>query len=219
MKAANKAPPKPIKVVMHSGNYCSLILLLWQNITTGVPSTQPPQQPWAMSPTSCTCAPTWYNSFLHYVLLRISWSTDDGGPFYDDFSRSRMGPLNSSKPTTLPFCRISMHPRFTKRFAASRVAHISGRQSCGLSLRGTSLGQHVAPCFRARRISKIVASSCWSCSMSCASSSAFSASASLLIAGADVFGFFLSFAAPASFVRLVPIKAVPSVKIQQQLQV
>ena len=77
-------------------------------------------------------------------------------------SLRRIGPLKLLGSTTLPFCKISSMPCRTRSLAASLVASISGRQSCGRSLRGISLGQHVCPGFRAFSISSATSRSCWS---------------------------------------------------------
>lgn len=74
--------------------------------------------------------------------------------------RRRIGPLNDSGSTAWPFWQMSIVPSRARRLAASLVASMSGLQSLGRSLRGTSLGQHVAPAFRAARSSRIAAASC-----------------------------------------------------------
>ena len=64
------------------------------------------------------------------------------------------------KADTSPFCNTSTSPFVAKIAATSLVKHINGCH-CSLflySLRGTSLGQHVAPGLRALRIDNIVVS-------------------------------------------------------------
>lgn len=82
-------------------------------------------------------------------------------------SRNRMGPLSGAPgSSTCPFCVISSTPLAARARPACRVSSISSRQRCGKAARGASLGQHVAPGLRLRRMASIA------CSRACCSAPA-----------------------------------------------